>query len=209
MRCITLLDDKDASFHLDRKKVIFSHAYRGSSRSLHGVTTHVKPPGFKQLNWRIRENLSQAINNGSWYKLSLLVSEDAMIVPATFIYSVWRLAQNSWDMSPWNEHHYFQFYKLGVGKVINRLNLSCTPLKTAVQNFQAFCSNHEARFGENWFGRGWEEWWMSRGDTKTSVTPPRGFKTMSKCPPYGQFQIFVFLKKLKIASLCMDNSRES
>ena len=49
-RCITLLDDKGASFHLDRKKVIFSHAYRRSSRSLHGVTTHVKPPGFKQLN---------------------------------------------------------------------------------------------------------------------------------------------------------------
>ena len=79
---------KDASFHLDRKKVIFAHAYRGSSRSLHGVTTHVKPPGFKQLKRRIRENLSQAINNGSWYKLSLLVSEDAMIVPATCIYSV-------------------------------------------------------------------------------------------------------------------------
>ena len=49
-RCITLLDDKGASFHLDRKIVIFSHAYRRSSRSLHGVTTHVKPPGFKQLN---------------------------------------------------------------------------------------------------------------------------------------------------------------
>ena len=130
MRCITLLDDKDASFHLDRKKVIFSHAYRGSSRSLPGVTTHVKPPGFKQLNWRIRENLSQAINNGSWYKLSLLVSEDAMIVPATCIYSVWRFTQNSWDMSPWNKHHYFRFYKLGVGKVINRLILSCTPLTT-------------------------------------------------------------------------------
>ena len=36
---LTLLDDKVASFHLDRKKVIFSHAYRGSSRSLHSVTT--------------------------------------------------------------------------------------------------------------------------------------------------------------------------
>ena len=83
---------------LIRKKVIFSHAYRGSSRSLHGVTTHVKPPGFKQLNWRISENLSQAINNGSWYKLSILVSEDAMIVPATCIYSVWRFTQNSWDI---------------------------------------------------------------------------------------------------------------
>ena len=115
---------------LIEKKVIFSHAYRGSSRSLHCVTTHVKPPGFKQLNWRIRENLSQAINNGSWYKLSLLVSEDAMIVPATCIYSVWRFTQNSWDMSPWNKHHYFRFYKLGVGKVINRLFLSCTPLTT-------------------------------------------------------------------------------
>ena len=30
IECITLLDDKDANFHLDRKKVIFSHAYRGS-----------------------------------------------------------------------------------------------------------------------------------------------------------------------------------
>ena len=98
MKCITLLDDKNANFHLDRKKVIFSHAYRGLSRSFHGVTIHVKPPGFKQLNWRIREHLSQAINNGSWYKLSFLVSEDAMIVPATCIYSVWRFTQNSWDM---------------------------------------------------------------------------------------------------------------
>ena len=26
------------------------HTYRGSSRSFHGVTTRVKPPGFKQLN---------------------------------------------------------------------------------------------------------------------------------------------------------------
>ena len=110
---------------LIEKRVIFSHAYRGSSRSLHGVTTHVKPPGFKQLNWRIRENLSQAIN-----KLSLLVSEDAMIVPATYIYSVSTFAQNSLDMSPWSKHHYFRFYKLDVAKVINRLILSCTPLTT-------------------------------------------------------------------------------
>ena len=106
-----------------KKKVIFSHAYRGSSRSLHGVTTHVRPPGSKQLNWRIRENLSQAINNRSWYKLSLLVREDAMILPATCVYSVCRFAQNSWDIRPWNKHHYFRFYKLGVGKAINRLNL--------------------------------------------------------------------------------------
>ena len=113
-----------------KTEVIFSHAYRGSSRSLHGLTTHVKPPRFKQLNWRIRENLSRAINNGSWYKLSLLVSEDAMTVPATCTYSVWRLAQNSRDMSPWNKHRYFRFYKLIVGKVINRLNLSCTLLTT-------------------------------------------------------------------------------
>ena len=115
---------------LIEKKVTVSHAYSGSSRSLHGVTTHVKPPGFKQLNWRIRENLSQAINNGSWYKLSLLVSEDAMIVPATCIYSVWRFAQNSWDISRWNKHRYFRFYKLSVGKVINIFNLSCTQLTT-------------------------------------------------------------------------------
>ena len=85
---------------LIEKKVIFSHAYCGLSCSLHGILTHVKLPDFKQLNWRIRENLSQAINNGSWYKLSLLVSEDAMIVPATCIYSVWRFAQNSWDNEP-------------------------------------------------------------------------------------------------------------
>ena len=58
-----------------QKKVLFSNAYQWSSTSLHGVTTHVKPPGFKQRNWRIRENLSQAIN-----KLSSLVSEDATIV---------------------------------------------------------------------------------------------------------------------------------
>ena len=121
---------------LIEKRVIFSHAYRGSSRSLHGVTTHVKPPGFKQLNWRIRENLSQAIN-----KLSLLVSEDAMIVPATYIYSVSTFAQNSLDMSPWSKHHYFRFYKLDVAKVINRLILSCTPLTTvACKIFRYFVS---------------------------------------------------------------------
>ena len=45
-----------------------------------------------------------------------------------------RIAQNSWDMSPWNKHHYFRFYKLGVGKVINWLNLSCTPLTTVPCN---------------------------------------------------------------------------
>ena len=90
----------------------------------------VKPPGFKQLNWTIRGNLSQAINNGSWHKLSLLVSEDARMVLATCIYRVGRFAQNSWDRSPWNKHHYFRFYKLGFGKVINRLILSCTPLTT-------------------------------------------------------------------------------
>ena len=114
------------SILIEKTEVIFSHAYRGSSRSLHGLTTHVKPPRFKRLNWRIRENLSRAINNGSWYKLSLLVSEDAMTVPATCTYSLWRLTQNSRDMSPWNKHRYFRFYKLIVGKVINRLNLSCT-----------------------------------------------------------------------------------
>ena len=103
---------------LIEKKVIFSHAYCGLSCSLHGILTHVKLPDFKQLNWRIRENLSQAINNGSWYKLSLLVSKDAMIVPATCIYSVWRFARNSLDMSPWYKYYYLQFYKLGVGKVI-------------------------------------------------------------------------------------------
>ena len=63
-----------------------------------------------------------------------LVSEDAIIVAATCICSVWRIAQNSWDMSPWNKHHYFRFYKLGVGKVINWLNLSCTPLTTVPCN---------------------------------------------------------------------------
>ena len=113
---------------LIEKKVIFSQAYCGLSCSLHGITTHVKPPDFKHLNWRIRENLSQAINNGSWYKLSLLVSKDAMIVPATCIYSVWRFALNSLDMSPWYKYYYSWFYKLGIGKVINRLNLSCAPL---------------------------------------------------------------------------------
>ena len=34
---------------LIEKKVMFSHAYRGSSRSFHSVTTHVKPPGSN--NW--------------------------------------------------------------------------------------------------------------------------------------------------------------
>ena len=123
---------------LIEKKVIFSHAYCGSSCSLHGITTHVKAPGFKQLNWRIHENLNQAIkNNGSWYKLSLLVSKDinAMIVPTTCIYSVWRFALNSRDMGPWCKHYYFGFYKLGIGKVIKRLNLSFAPLTTIPAKF--------------------------------------------------------------------------
>ena len=100
---------------LIERKVIFSHAYRRSSRSLNGVTTHVKPPAFKQLNWRIRENLSQAINDGSWYKLSLLASEDAMIVPATCTNCVWRFAQNSWDKSPWNNEQLFTEVEVASG----------------------------------------------------------------------------------------------
>ena len=92
---------------LIEKKVIFSHAYRGSSRSLPGVTTHVKPPGFKQLNWRIRENLSQAINSGSWYKLSLLVSEDRCDDSSSYM-CLQRLKIYS-KLSPWNKHHYFRF----------------------------------------------------------------------------------------------------
>ena len=126
---------------LIEKRVIFSHAYRGSSRSLHGVTTYVKPPGFKQLNWRIRENLSQSIN-----KLSLLVSEDAMIVPATYIYSVLTFAQNSLDMSPWSKHHYFRFYKLDVAKVINRLILPCTPLTTVSCKFSGILFQSRSSF---------------------------------------------------------------
>ena len=56
LKCITSLDQNDANFHLDReKKVIFSHAYRGSSRSLQGVTHSSKTAWFQQLNWRIRE----------------------------------------------------------------------------------------------------------------------------------------------------------
>ena len=113
-----------------KKQYLFSHAYIMSRHvpcmALQLTWKHLV---YKQLNWRIHEeNLSQAVNNGSWYKLSLLVSEDAMIVPATCIYSVWRFAQNSWDMSPWYKYYYFLSHKLGVGKVINRLNLSCTPL---------------------------------------------------------------------------------
>ena len=189
---------------LTEKKGIFSHAYCGSSRSLHGVTTHVKPPGFKQLNWRIRENLSQAINNGSWYKLSLLVSEDAMIGPATWTYSVWRFAQNSWDMSPWNKHHYFRFYKLGVGKVITRLNLSCTPFKNGfVQDCQVFCSNHETLFEEilglslkcfvinrkiGLEGVEKNEGWAQ--EIQKPQSPHRGALTLcANAPPQGQFQI--------------------
>ena len=94
----------------------------------------------------------------------------------------------------------------------------------SVQNFQLFCFNHESRFEEilglskKCFAInrkiGLEEvekneGWARTGDKKTLVTPPRGFKTVPKAPPYGQFQILVLLKKLKIASLCMDNSRES
>ena len=109
---------------LIEKEVIFSHACRGLSRSLHAVTTHMKLPGFKQLNWRIREK----------FQLNLFTAFEDWL--------------KTHETSPWNEHHYFQFYKLGVGKVINRFHLPCTPLKTAVQNFQAFCSNHEACFEE-------------------------------------------------------------
>ena len=202
---------------------------------------------FQQLNWRIRERLSQAINNGSWYKLSFLVNKDAMIVPATYIYSVSRFAQISWDMGPWNKHRYFRFYKLGVGKVrrdgpseitgggetvppqkiparetcLKKILQALIPNNNKLyalekdycrqagflkkflhQNFFTTppphpspapiisngpplnsiiitvpCKIFEEILGlsikyfcdeqENWFGRGWEEWGMSTGDTKT------------------------------------------
>ena len=36
---------------------------------------------------------------------------------------------------------------------------------------------------------------MSTGDTKTPVTPPRGFKTVRKCPALGTIPDFDFLEK--------------
>ena len=68
-----------------KKQYLFSHAYIMSRHvpcmALQLTWKHLV---YKQLNWRIHEeNLSQAVNNGSWYKLSLLEREDAMIVPAT------------------------------------------------------------------------------------------------------------------------------
>ena len=138
-----------------------------------------------------------------------IVSEDAMIVPAICINSVWRFAQNSWDiMSPWNKHHHFRFYKLGVGKVLNRLILSCTPLKWLRAEFSGILFQSRISFWEdswsshkvfcnkqeNWFGRGWEEWGLSTGDTKTPVTPPRGFKTVHKCPILRTIPDFRFLE---------------
>ena len=200
MKCFTPLDDKDANFHLDRKR---SNIFPRMSR----VVT------FLACRYNSHET--------AWFQTTEL--KNPWKVPAKSIYSVWRLAQNSWDMSPWNEHHYFQFYKLGVGKVINRFHLPCTPLKTAVQNFEAFCSNHEACFEEilslsiKYFviyrkigleGVGNNERWAE--EIQKPQSPHRGTsKLCANAPPYGQFQIFVFLKKLKIASLCMDNSRES
>ena len=76
MYYLILLDDKDASFHVDPRisRVVTFLALRYNSS---------ETAWFQQLNWRIRENLSQAMNNGSWYKLSLLVSEDTMIVSAS------------------------------------------------------------------------------------------------------------------------------
>ena len=70
------------------------------SMALQLTWDHLGPPSFKQLNWRIRGDLSQAINNGSRYNLSLLVSEDAMIVPPTCVYSVLIFTQNTkWETS--------------------------------------------------------------------------------------------------------------
>ena len=69
-----------------------------------------------------------------------------------------------------------------------------------LQDFQVFCLNYEARFEEilglsiKYFvinrkigldARDWEEWRMSTGDTKTPVTPSRGFKTVRKYPTLG------------------------
>ena len=55
MKCITLLDDKDANFHLDRKKYIYfpTHNAGRSSRSLHGVTTRVKAQVAQARNMSI------------------------------------------------------------------------------------------------------------------------------------------------------------
>ena len=48
------------------------------------------------------------------------------------------------------------------------------------------------------------------GDKKSPQSPHRGAsKLCANAPPYGQFQTLVFLKKLKIASPGMDNSRKS
>ena len=49
---------------------------------------------------------------------------------------------------PNNKHPYFRVYKLGVGKVINRLPILYTINNGSVQNFRIFFSNHEARFEE-------------------------------------------------------------
>ena len=40
----------EISILIEKRYLIFSHAYWGSSRSLHSVATHLKPPGFKLLN---------------------------------------------------------------------------------------------------------------------------------------------------------------
>ena len=55
LKCITLLDDKDANFHLDRKKKMYfpTHIAGQSSRSLHCVTTHVKPQVAQARNMSI------------------------------------------------------------------------------------------------------------------------------------------------------------
>ena len=134
------------------------------------------------------------------------------------------MRHETWDMSPWNKHHYFRFCKLGVGKVINRLILSWTPLTTGpCEIIYLFCFTHEFGFEEilglviKCFvinrknsleevekNEGWEQ------EIRKPQSPHRGaLKLCANAPPWGQVQILVFLKKLKIASPCTQESPNS
>ena len=51
---------------------------------------------------------------------------------------------------------------------------------------------------------------VSAQEIRKLQSPHQGaIKLCANASPEGKFQILVFLKKLKIASPCMDNSRES
>ena len=90
---------------------------------------------------------------------------------------------------------------MGVGKVMNRLILPCTPLTTVPCTiFRYFVSITKPvlrRFliNRNLVWKGLRRMRDEPRTTKTTVTPPKGFKTVRKCLTLGTIPNVRFLEK--------------